>query len=38
MDREKMIAQRQWVRQQLETTADFWLKNGMDPVHGGIYT
>ena len=38
MDREKMIAQQQWVRQQLEGVADFWLKNGMDHVHGGIYT
>ncbi len=38
MDREKLIADRQWIRQQLEGVADFWLKNGMDKVHGGIYT
>ena len=38
MDRQKMIAEREWVRQQLKGVADFWLKNGMDSVHGGIYT
>ena len=38
MDRQKMIEARQWVRQELEGVADFWLKNGMDPVHGGVYT
>ena len=38
MNREKMIAARQWVREQLEIAADFWLKNGLDKVHGGIYT
>ena len=38
MDREKMLAQRQWIRDQLANVADFWLKNGMDPVNGGIYT
>lgn len=29
---------RQWARQELERSVDFWLKNGMDPVHGGVYT
>ncbi|MGM9626797.1 MAG: AGE family epimerase/isomerase, partial [Faecousia sp.] len=38
MDREKFLAQRQWVRDQLANVADFWLKNGMDAGHGGIYT
>ena len=38
MDRQKFIAERQWIRDQLTNVADFWLKNGMDPVHGGAYT
>ena len=38
MDRQKMLAQRQWIRDQLANVADFWLKNGMDAEHGGIYT
>ena len=38
MNREKLLADRQWIQQQLEGVADFWLKNGLDKVHGGIYT
>ena len=38
MDREKFLAEREWVRNELATVVDFWLKNGMDPVHGGVYT
>ena len=38
MDRAKFIEARQWVRDQLDNVADFWLKNGMDAEHGGIYT
>ena len=38
MDRQRMLAERQWLRSQLETCADFWLKNGLDHVHGGVYT
>ncbi len=38
MDLQKMANARQWVREQLKISADFWLKNGMDPVNGGIYT
>ena len=34
MDREKFLAEREWVRSQLANVADFWLKNGMDHVHG----
>ena len=33
-----MIEARQWIRQQRDAAVDFWLKNGMDDVHGGIYT
>ena len=38
MDREKFLAEREWVRNELAGVVDFWLKNGMDPVHGGVYT
>lgn len=34
----KLNEQRQWITAQLEDVINFWLKNGMDPVHGGIYT
>ena len=34
----KLIETRAWVREELERCIDFWLKNGMDPVHGGVYT
>ena len=29
---------RAWVRDQLKISVDFWLKHGMDPEHGGVYT
>lgn len=38
MDRNKFLAEREWVRSELSNVVDFWLKNGMDPVHGGVYT
>ena len=38
MNREKLIAARDWTRRELESTALFWLKYGMDDVNGGIYT
>lgn len=38
MDREKFLAEREWVRSELATVVNFWLKNGMDPVNGGVYT
>ena len=38
MDREKFVAEREWVRSELATVVDFWLKHGMDPVYGGVYT
>ena len=38
MDRQRLITEREWIRGQLDTVADFWLKNGMDSVHGGVYT
>ena len=38
MDRQKFLAERKWIQDQLAGVADFWLKNGMDHEHGGIYT
>ncbi len=38
MDRAKLIKEREWIRSQLKTVAEFWLKNGMDTVNGGVYT
>ena len=38
MDRQKFAAEREWIRGQLDTVTKFWLENGMDPVHGGVYT
>ena len=38
MDRQKLMETRQWFQDQLANVADFWLKNGMDHEHGGIYT
>ncbi len=29
---------RKWVADELKSVADFWLENGMDKVHGGVYT
>ena len=38
MDREKLIAARQWAREELDRCTNFWLKHGMDEVNGGVYT
>ena len=38
MDRQKLMEAQQWAQEQLKTTADFWLKNGMDDVNGGLYS
>lgn len=38
MDRMKLQQAHAWVREELQRSIDFWLKNGMDPVNGGIYT
>ena len=29
---------RGWIREELDLCVDFWLKNGMDKEHGGVYT
>ena len=38
MDETKLLATQEWIRSQLESVADFWIKNGLDFVHGGVYT
>ena len=38
MDKAKLQAYRDWVRSELETSTNFWLKNGMDRKYGGVYT
>lgn len=38
MDRRLMNEIRQWARDELEACIEFWLKNGMDQVNGGVYT
>ena len=37
-NREQLQAYQSWVREELERCIDFWLKNGMDKEHGGVYT
>ncbi|MDD6312742.1 MAG: AGE family epimerase/isomerase [Firmicutes bacterium] len=38
MKTEKLLEIRKWVREELDICVDFWLKNGMDKVNGGVYT
>ena len=38
MDQNKLREAREWVRGELNRSVDFWLKNGIDRVHGGVYT
>ena len=38
MDRARLERSRQWLREELERSVAFWLKYGMDPVNGGVYT
>ncbi len=38
MERETLLQAQSWIRAQLDTCVDFWLKNGMDHQHGGVYT
>lgn len=33
-----LTQERKWVSDELNAVADFWLKNGMDKEHGGIFT
>ena len=38
MDREYLLSVKEWTRQELDKCISFWLKNGMDKEHGGVYT
>ena len=38
MDRAKLEQARQWIRGQLDLSANFWLEHGIDKVNGGVYT
>ena len=38
MNRQQLMETRAWVREELDRCVEFWLKNGMDAVNGGIYT
>ena len=38
MDKTDLKATRDWVRSELDACVDFWLKNGIDRKHGGVYT
>ena len=38
MDKAKLREQQQWIRDELKRCADFWVKNGWDHEHGGVYT
>ena len=36
--REKLLETRKWIQEELDRCVNFWLKNGMDHEHGGVYT
>ena len=38
MNREKMLQAREWIREELRLCTKFWLENGIDREHGGVYT
>ena len=38
MDMARMREHQTWLKEELDRCVEFWLKNGMDPVHGGVYT
>ncbi len=38
MDLATLHEDHRWIKAQLKDSAEFWLKNGMDRVYGGIYT
>ena len=38
MDKAKLQSYQEWVRNELDVCANFWLKNGIDREHGGVYT
>lgn len=38
MQKEKLKQEQLWIRSELERCVDFWLTNGIDKKHGGVYT
>ncbi len=38
MDKEKLQGYRDWMKEELDRCVTFWLENGMDEEHGGVYT
>ncbi|MEF9970721.1 MAG: AGE family epimerase/isomerase [Oscillospiraceae bacterium] len=38
MNTTKLQEHQKWLREELSRCVDFWLKNGMDPIYGGVYT
>lgn len=38
MDTARLQSHQTWIREELDRCVNFWLKNGMDPVNGGVYT
>lgn len=38
MDRQKLIDTQKWVKEELSRCVSFWLENGRDNKHGGVYT
>lgn len=38
MNKNRLTDAQSWIRAELTRCIDFWLKNGMDKKHGGVYT
>lgn len=38
MDKVYLQQTQAWIREELDRCVGFWLKNGIDPVNGGVYT
>ena len=38
MNKQAFHENHQWVKAQLQNSADFWLRHGLDREHGGVYT
>ena len=38
MRKQQFTEAHSWVRAELDRCVNFWLKNGMDPEFGGVYT
>lgn len=38
MEKESLLRAQQWVQSELDRCIEFWLRNGMDHQHGGVYT